>query len=174
MLPKGEDIHVISKSGDWLKIQVKDGTIGYISSKSKYTDYNGSASASSTRDKLVSTARSYIGDFEYDWGSEPWNTNYKYADCSSYMELIFRKYDIDLPRTSRSQAKEGSYVSKSNLRKGDLVFFDTSGNGKINHVGMYIGNGDFIHASPIFDGIGISDLNSSYWKKHYVTARNVL
>jgi cell wall-associated NlpC family hydrolase len=177
MIPKGEDIHVIQKSGSWLKIQVQDGTIGYISAGDKYTDYKGTAStsiASSTRDKLVSTARSYIGDFKYKWGAEPWNTNYNYADCSSYTELVYRKLGIDIPRTSRSQALDGTYVSKSNLKKGDLVFFDTTGNGTINHVGMYIGNGEFIHASPIFDGVGISNLNSNYWSDHYVKARSIL
>ena len=178
MLKRGEDIHVVSEAdGNWLKVKTKSGTIGYISDNKKYTDYNGSSSGGSTtptRSKIVSTAKSYKGDFDYDWGAEPWNTNYKKADCSSYMELVFRKHGIDLPRTSREQAKEGTYVKKSNLKPGDLVFFDTNDNGSINHVGLYIGGGDFIHASPIFDGVGVSDINSNYWSDHYVTARNVL
>ncbi len=183
MLQRGEDIRVVSEAGgNWLKVQTKSGTTGYISDNEKYTDYDGASSGSGSggsattpkRSAIVSTAKSYKGDFKYDWGAEPWNTNYKKADCSSYMELVFRKHDIDLPRTSRQQAKEGTYVSKKNLKPGDLVFFDTNDNGSINHVGLYIGGGDFIHASPIFDGVGVSDINSNYWSDHYVTARNVL
>nr|WP_274388709.1 SH3 domain-containing C40 family peptidase [Paenibacillus antri] len=180
MLNRGEDIRVLAESGDyWLKVQTKGGTVGYISSNEKYTDYEGgagtgSSTSSASQSAIVKTAKSYKGDFDYKWGAEPWNTNNKYADCSSYMQLIFRKHDIELPRTSRQQAKEGTYVKKSNLKPGDLVFFDTNDNGSINHVGLYIGGGDFIHASPIFDGVGISDINSNYWSDHYVTARNVL
>jgi len=183
MLKKGEDIHVISEaSGNWLKVKTKSGTVGYISAADKYTDYEGGASAddntpasgSNLRVKLAATAKTYNGDFEYKWGAEPWNTSNKYVDCSSFMEFVFRKHSIDLPRSSREQAKEGSYVGKSNLRIGDLVFFDTNDDGTINHVGMYIGDGEFIHASPSFDGVGVSNLHSGFWSNHYVTARNVL
>ncbi|WP_199613627.1 C40 family peptidase [Paenibacillus alkalitolerans] len=168
MIPKGERIHVIEKvNSGWLKIQVQDGTIGYISAKSKYT------SSLSTRDKLVSTAKSYIGDFKYRWGAEPWTTNYQYTDCSAYIELVFRNHGMDLSRSSRTQSKEGVYVSRSNLSKGDLVFFDTNSDGTINHVGMYIGDNQFIHASPSFNGVGISSL-SGFWSRTYVTARDVL
>jgi len=186
MLPKGEKIHVLERDGSWLKVRTKNGQTGYISAKEKYTDYEaGSGSSGSTsgstsgsvggsRAAVVATAKSYKGDFEYKWGAEPWNTSYRYADCSSYMELVFRRHGIDLPRTSRSQAKEGTYVKKSNLKAGDLVFFDTNDNGTINHVGMYIGDGEFIHASPSFDGVDVSKLSSNFWSDAYVTARSVL
>ncbi|HZG86825.1 SH3 domain-containing C40 family peptidase [Paenibacillus sp.] len=183
MLKRGEDVHVISEaSGNWLKVETKSGTIGYISASDKYTDYRGgagtsgetAASGTNLRTRLAATAKSYNGDFDYKWGAEPWNTNNKYVDCSSFMEFVFRKHSVDLPRSSRQQAKEGSYVRKSNLRIGDLVFFDTNDDGRINHVGMYIGDGEFIHASPSFDGVGVSNLRSGFWSNHYVTARNVL
>ncbi|TLS51167.1 NlpC/P60 family protein [Paenibacillus antri] len=131
-----------------------------------------SAAASGTR--IAATAKTYLGDFKYKFGAEPWNSRYKYSDCSSFVQLVFNKrHGYHLPRTSRSQAKKGKYVSKSNLKKGDLVFFDTNDDGKINHVGIYIGNGDFIHSSPV-NRVGKSDLSSGWWKKHYVTARRVL
>jgi len=180
MLKRGEDIRVLAEAeGNWLKVRTEGGTVGYISADEKYTDYDGNDSAPSgtsspSRSALVSTAKSYIGDFEYEWGAEPWNTDYEEVDCSSYMELVFRKHGVDLPRTSREQAKEGSYVKKSELKVGDLVFFDTNDNGSINHVGMYIGGDKFIHASPSLDGVGISDLDSNFWSDHYVTARDVL
>ena len=70
----------------------------------------------------------------------------------------------------------GSYVSKSNLRAGDLVFFDTSGpnNGAISHVGIYIGGGQMIHASSGKGQVVITSMNTSYWNKAYVTARRVV
>lgn len=127
-----------------------------------------------TRSQIVKTAKSYIGDFKYKFGAEPWNTNYRYADCSSFVQLVFNKrHGYKLPRTSRAQAKVGKYVKKSNLKPGDLVFFDTTGNGKVNHVGIYIGNGDFIHSSPI-NKVGKSALDKGYWKDRYITARRVL
>ena len=181
MLKKGESVSVIEKKNSyWLKVKTKDGKTGYISADSKYTNYSssgsksGSGTVSKSRSAVVSTAKSYKGDFKYKWGAEPWTTKNKYTDCSAFMQLVFRKHGVELPRTSRQQAKAGKSVKKSDLKPGDLVFFDTTGNGTINHVGMYIGNNEFIHASPIFNGIGVSKLTSSYWSKHYKTARSVL
>jgi len=180
MLSRGEDIHVIQKVNDyWLKVQTKDGRIGYISSSSNYTNYiNKSGSSSGTKNAtgsaIVKTAKSYLGKFTYKWGAEPWNTNYKYSDCSAFVQLVYnRNHGFKLPRTSKDQAKQGKYVSKSNLAPGDLVFFDTDSNGSINHVGIYIGGGDFIHSSPA-NKVGINTLNSGYWKSKYKTARRVL
>jgi cell wall-associated NlpC family hydrolase len=180
MLSKGEDIHVIEKVNSyWLKVQTKDGRIGYISASSKYTNYisggkTGSASVSSKGAAIVKTAKSYLGKFTYKWGAEPWNTNYKYSDCSAFVQLVYnRHHGYKLPRTSLAQSKQGKAVSKSNLQPGDLVFFDTDGDGTINHVGIYIGGGDFIHSSPA-NKVGINTLNSGYWKTKYKTARRVL
>ena len=180
MLSKGEAIHVIEKvNAYWLKVQTKDGRIGYISASSKYTNYiggsgSGSASQAVTGSAIVKTAKSYLGKFTYKYGAEPWNTNYKYSDCSAFVQLVYnRNHGFKLPRTSVSQAKQGKAVAKSNLQPGDLVFFDTNGDGKINHVGIYIGGGDFIHSSPA-NKVGINTLNSGYWKNKYKTARRVL
>ena len=181
LLRKGEDIHVIEKVNSyWLKVQTKDGKTGYISSSSKYTNYidgkNGSnsGSKSATASAIVKTAKSYLGKFTYKYGAEPWNTNYKYSDCSAFVQLVYnRNHGFKLPRTSRDQAKQGKAVAKSNLQPGDLVFFDTDSNGSINHVGIYIGGGDFIHSSPS-NKVGINTLNSGYWKSKYKTARRVL
>lgn len=177
MLHRGEDVKVLSRVNSyWLKVSVK-GKTGYISSSSKFTRKAGTAArtvTSSKASKIVSTAKSYIGDFRYKFGAEPWKTKYRYADCSSFVQMVYnKKHGYNLPRTSRQQAKAGKYVSKSNLRPGDLVFFDTDSNGSINHVGIYIGSGDFIHSSPI-NKVGKNDLSSGWWKNHYKTARRVI
>ncbi|HZG58715.1 C40 family peptidase [Paenibacillus sp.] len=132
------------------------------------------ASAATTGTRIVATAKSYLGDFRYKYGAEPWNTRYRYSDCSAFVQQVFnRKHGYDLPRTSRSQAREGYRVSKSKLKPGDLVFFDTNDNGKINHVGIYIGSGDFIHSSPS-NKVGKNALDRGFWEDAYVTARRVL
>lgn len=109
-------------------------------------------------------------------------TKYKYGgnttsgfDCSGFVRYIFDKMNVDLPRRSADQASEGTKVAKSDLKAGDLVFFDTSGsnNGGITHVGIYVGDGKFAHASSS-KGVTIDSLDSSYYKPRYVTARRVL
>ena len=132
----------------------------------------GTLTFAATGQEIASRADNYLGDFKYDFGAEPWNTGYRYADCSSFTKLVFMREGEYLPRTSRDQAKRGYYVAKRNLVKGDLVFFDTNNDNRINHVGIYMGNGRFIHSSPI-NKVGFSNLTYGYWKDHYVTARRV-
>jgi cell wall-associated NlpC family hydrolase len=180
MIPRGEDIHVIGKYNNyWLKIKVQDGTIGYISTDSKYTDYKGSASSggstgstsSNKADKIISLSKSLTSKVTYDYGVR--NPSRFIFDCSSFVEYVFEQNGVSLPWGTSVLKKEGSFVSKSNLKKGDLVFFSTSGS-SIDHVGIYIGNGQFIHNSPSVDGISINSLNSGYWEREYETARRVL
>ncbi|TLS52813.1 NlpC/P60 family protein [Paenibacillus antri] len=173
-IQEGDKVQVIETVNRyWLKINYR-GKIGYASAS--YFDYKTPSRPKPdvSASEIIATAKSYMGDFDYKWGAEPWTTNDKYSDCSAFVQLVFnREHGFDLPRVSRNQAKEGSYVKKSNLLTGDLVFFDTNTNGTINHVGIYIGNGDFIHSAPSNE-VGISNLHSGYWEDHYVTARRVL
>ena len=177
MIPKGEDIHVIGKHNNyWLKIKVQDGTIGYISTHSKYTNYKGGSSSSSSNssskaNKIISLSKSLTSKVTYDYGVR--NPSRYIFDCSSFVEYVFEQNGVSLPWGTSVLKKEGSFVSKSNLKKGDLVFFSTSGS-SIDHVGIYTGNGQFIHNSPSVDGISINSLNSGYWQREYETARRVL
>ncbi|MFD1957118.1 C40 family peptidase [Paenibacillus thailandensis] len=99
-------------------------------------------------------------------------TTAKGFDCSGFTTFIFDKMGIELPRTSASQAEAGTKVDKSDLIAGDLVFFNTNGRG-ISHVGIYVGDGKFAHASSS-KGVTISKLSDSYYKTRYVTARRIL
>lgn len=106
-------------------------------------------------------------------------TPYKYGgtttkgfDCSGFTSYVFEQFGIDLSRSSKSQADEGYWVDKSDLRPGDLVFFNTGGKG-ISHVGIYIGDGMFAHSASD-EGVTKNSLSEAYYKKRYVTARRVL
>lgn len=130
-------------------------------------------SASSTGSSIVSFGKKYLGT-RYHFGASTSTT--RYFDCSSFTQYIFKKYGVNLPRTSVAQSKVGSSVSKANLRVGDLVFFSSGSRatGKnVTHVAVYAGNGKILHTygSP---GVTISDLNSGNWKKTYLKARRVL
>lgn len=180
MIPKGERVHVIQKENKyWLRIMVQDGTIGFISSNSKYTNYKGSSSSSGSQssntgskaDRIINLAKSLQGRVTYKLGVR--NPSRMIFDCSSFVEYVFEQNGVQLPWGTKTLQHKGRYVAKSNLKKGDLVFF-SAGSSRINHVGIYIGGGKFIHNTPSKNGISINSLNSGYWAKEYETARRVL
>ena len=120
--------------------------------------------------KTVNVATSYIGKVKYSFGTR--DINKLIFDCSSFTQFVFKKNGISIPWGSKAQAKFGLPVSsKSHLAIGDLVFFSVSTPGQINHVGIYTGNGKFIHNLPN-KGVIISDLSSAYWTSKYITARH--
>ncbi|OMQ24385.1 NlpC/P60 family protein [Serratia oryzae] len=95
----------------------------------------------------------------------------KGIDCSAYMQRIFAdEFSLNLPRSSHEQSKLGSHVAKDDLATGDLVFFKTSA--RERHVGVYIGDGKFLHASTKV-GVTVSELDNQYWKTKYVQARRI-
>ena len=93
-------------------------------------------------------------------------------DCSGLVHYSYSRAGVTVPRTTRSQLKAGLPVTTRSLREGDLVFFDQEGK-KFSHVGIYIGNGQFVHAPSSGKRVRIDSLSKRYWKKHFVAARRL-
>ncbi len=119
-------------------------------------------------DGLLRAAESMRG-VRYSYGSMSRSA----TDCSGFTGQIFRSQGIKLPRTSYEQAKVGTAVAKSDLRPGDLVFFRTRGGRRVSHVGVYVGNGRFMHASTHGYRVTTDALSSSYYARTYAGARRV-
>jgi cell wall-associated NlpC family hydrolase len=112
-------------------------------------------------DALLLLAQSKIGS-PYEHGK----TGPQSFDCSGFVYYLFNEHNISIPRTSIDQSKIGKKLDKSKIRKGDILFFDTSEKGHVNHSGVYLGEDKFIHASSgKAKGVTISDLNTWYVDK---------
>jgi len=122
------------------------------------------------RNELVKTARRFIG-IPYRWGGTTAKNGF---DCSGLTMVSYRLNGLNLPRVSRSQYKAGKWVAKSKLRPGDLVFFATKGGTRVTHVGMYAGNGEFIHAPRTGKNVRMEKLSNKFFAKTYVGGRTYL
>lgn len=118
--------------------------------------------------KLVATAMKYLGCAYVRGGSRPGA-----FDCSGFVSFVHRLHGIDLSRDSRAQFLQGTPVARDDLQPGDVLFFENTYRQGISHVGIYIGNGKFIHASNHRGGVKITDLDSEYYARRYVGARRM-
>ena len=126
-----------------------------------------SVPSSSNGSSIVATAKKYLG-YKYTYGGSSPSTGF---DCSGFTSYVFKQYGISLNRTAAAQYSNGVAVSRANLQPGDLVMFGKSG---INHVAIYIGGGQIIHASTPSTGVRIDSLSTGYYNNNYVGARRVL
>ena len=127
------------------------------------------SSSSSSGEAVVAYAKQFLG-YRYVYGTNGPNT----FDCSGFVQYVYKHFGISLSRSSKTQANDGVAVSKSDLQPGDILIFKNTSKTAIGHVGIYIGNNQFIHASNSKTGVIISSLSSSSYQQRYVTARRVL
>lgn len=127
---------------------------------------NNTESTDSKMDKAIDLLKQQLGK-PYVWGNEGPNS----FDCSGLVQYIYKNaLGKDLPRVSYDQSKVGQAVSREDLQVGDLVFFDTMNKGRVSHVGIYIGNNEFIHAANSKKGVIKSTL-TGYYDKKFINAR---
>lgn len=162
-LYNGNTVTITGSTDGWYKISY-NGRTAWISSS-----YVTIPSNSSRIQTVIDTAKSMIGVKYIYAGASP-STGF---DCSGLTMYAYAKAGVSLPHNSVSQSKLGIAVSRSNLQPGDLVFFATSGSG-INHVGIYIGNNNFINAQSGAGQVKQQSLATSYWSNAYVTARRYI
>ncbi len=110
-------------------------------------------------DKLISLAKSKLGN-----SYEPAKAGPDHFDCSGFVYYLFKNNDISIPRSSLTQSKSGKKLTREELKKGDILFFDTAHRNHVNHSGVYLGEGKFIHSSSgKAYGVTISDLDKGFY-----------
>lgn len=195
-LKQNDKVSIVEELDGWYKIKIS-GEIGYVSSKyisdtkvpettsrgtntqrvesvteiqQETKNENVAASTGTSGDAVVAYAKQYLG-YKYVSGGAAPSTGF---DCSGFTSYVYKNFGVSLNRTSRDQIKNGVAVEKGNLQPGDIVLFNGESNKTIGHVGIYIGGGDFIHASNPKGGVKITPLDSSYYDSRYVGARRVI
>ena len=188
-----EKLKVIGEDGDWYIINV-NGKKAYImktlvSSKKVETTSRSSTNVQNQEETkqsaqaeaptttasnpngaaIVAYAKGFLG-YPYVYGNNGPNS----FDCSGFVQYVYKHFGYSLSRSSKTQANDGVAVSKSNLQPGDIIIFKNTAKTEIGHVGIYIGDGQFIHASNSRTGVIISSLSTSAYQQRYVTARRIL
>lgn len=168
-LMQGNRVKVIGILGGWCQIQLSDGRIAWVSKQYLKLDIEASG-RQEVINALVSTAKSLVGT-PYVWGGDSIEDGG--FDCSGFVQYVFKKIGYTLNRVSADQSKQGSYVAKENLQPGDLVFYSLASDGKVSHVGIYIGSGKMIHSPKTGDTVKITDITTDYWESRFVIARRI-
>lgn len=199
-LTKNQEVEILETIDGWYKVKINNIT-GYVAEKyisstkievtsrsldedratvntesvnkedvSKETQQNVSTSGM----EVVTLAQKYIGYKYVSGGSTP----EKGFDCSGFTSYIYSKFGVSLSRTASGQRNQGTEIGINNIKVGDLLIFNNSSNSSVGHVGIYIGNNQFIHASnpsayPV-GGVKITSLSDSYYKQRFVCAKRVL
>ncbi|MBL4936032.1 C40 family peptidase [Clostridium sp. YIM B02515] len=170
LLWHGNRVKVIGESGNWYQIRLSDGRTGWVSKNYLKLDVNVSTRQQRI-DKILSLSKSLLGT-PYVWGGSSLQDGG--FDCSGFTQYVFKSAGINLNRVSYEQAKQGVAVSRQNLEPGDLVFYSLAGDGRISHVGIYLGNGKMIHSPKTGDVVKITDITTAFWESRYITARRII
>lgn len=187
-LNTGQKVNIITKTGGaWFKIEygsgvafvhasyINDSRNGAVVSQtpmaSLMPNANSATPAPSTKGQLVvETAKKYLG-IPYVYGG----TSTAGFDCSGLVQYVFKELGVSINRVAADQTAHGIPVTKAELMPGDVVFFhNTAKYDTINHVGIYVGDGNFIHAPQTGDVVKITTMDSGYYARTFVAARRIL
>ncbi len=162
----GERVDITGVAGNWYQVKA-GGKTGYIRSDLIVLNRDGLA-ALTIGEQVVELAKEYLG-YSYVWAGASPSTGF---DCSGFVSYIFKTMGYQTNRTAADIYKNGYYVEKDSLQIGDAVFFGSSSN-YIGHIGIYIGDGEFIHSSSGCGYVTISGLDENYYSRRYVGARRI-
>ena len=177
--PEKTVVTVIGINNGWYKV-IHDGKTGYIRSdlmeiteghrSAASSSSSSSRSAPSLGEQIAAYALQYVG-YKYVYGGAAPSPGF---DCSGLVSYVYKNFNIAVSRTASGQyANNGKRVKKAELVPGDLVFFSDNGGASVTHVGIYIGDDEFVHASRPGVGVVISRLDSTYYKKVWYGAKHI-
>ena len=163
-------VAALRQTGDgWYEVSF-DTCSGYMKAEDclvvRYDDYANTSAASLLIDDVIAYAYTYLGT-PYVYGG----TSRSGIDCSAFTQQVFNHFGYNLPRTVSAQYAVCRRVSDSERRPGDLLFFNTCGG--LSHIGIYLGNGQFIHAGSIY-GVSVRSLSESYFANTYLFAGRII
>jgi hypothetical protein len=173
----GADLHVTGRYGDWYEVQLNgergfvDGQLLDVPLSESLPDVRSAFRASGYLvEDIVAYAKTYLG-VPYRFGSVDPARGF---DCSGFVTVVMRRFGIYLQRTSASMAATNGFrVDRNALEPGDLVFFATGGGRRVSHVGIYIGDNQFIHSATI-GGVIVSGMDEAYYRTRFVGANRVI
>ncbi|MGE5606146.1 MAG: NlpC/P60 family protein [Bacteroidota bacterium] len=174
VLKRGLTVEVIEENERWYKVQLADGQAGWIYREfvqlhPLYQSNSRERLTEAPVKEMIAYAKNFLGINYVYGGASP-----RGFDCSGFTKYVFSKIGIDLPHQAKQQMEKGTAIqSKTELLPGDLVFFKTKGSSIVNHVGIYLGDNRFIHASSGYGAVRISPLDSGYYYHRYVGARRL-
>ena len=168
---QGTPLGLVGEQGDWYGVLMIDMSAGWVRKSSvKLLDYDLVATRKSNSggpvgQHVVQSAMKYMG-VPYVWGGNSWGG----IDCSGFVKTVYGECGISLPRVSRDQANVGSAVTWDDLQPGDRLYFACKG-GQVDHAGIYMGNGYFIHSSSRRGGVAVDNLTGGFFARTLVAAR---
>ena len=160
----GRVVEVLDQTDGWYKIDS-----GYICGDYVVAADAAEAQSSGKAQEIVNFALQFIGTPYVYGGSSP-----RGFDCSGFTSYVYAQCGVKINRTASAQLNNGYAISRGDLQPGDLVMFKSGGSKPASHVGLYIGNGQFVHSSAPGVGVVIDSLNSNFYSRTYVGARRVV
>lgn len=169
-------VSVVGVHNGWYKVVYNDET-GYVHSDYLSVELDTVSIGSSSNDasakakEVIAYAKKFLG-VKYKAGGNSPKSGF---DCSGFTQYVFAEFGIKLNRTSSGQVGDCTAIKKSELKPGDLVFFANprSSKSKVGHVGIYVGNDEFIHSSSPGDVVKIDSMSSSYYGKYYICSGRI-